>query len=137
MDSKLNQLKGLMKKLVPRQLRKSCYFVSRCGADVYQLFKSLCSPETVDAKPFEEVKNLLINHLETQPTKFAQRYKFHSIVQTEGQSASDFISKLRTVGADCEFSFIGWFKRFFYLILVYPRTSQQPQSCIKYTSQET
>ena len=25
----------------------------------------------------------------------------------------------------------------FYLILVYPRTSQQPQSCIKYTSQET
>ena len=64
----------------------------------------MCSPETVDAKLFEEVKNLLINHLEPQPIKFAQRYKFHSIVQTEGQSACDFISKLRTVGEDCEFS---------------------------------
>jgi hypothetical protein len=77
-------------------------FIARLDADVYKLLKSLCSPDAITTKA--DVKKLLVDHLAPKSTKFAQRYRFHKIVQSEGQSASLFIAELRARGADCEFT---------------------------------
>ena len=68
-------------------------FISKVDGGVYQLTKSLVSPEKLEEKRYKDVKKLLIEHLSPKPTKFAQRYKFHKIVQNE-LSASDFIARL-------------------------------------------
>ena len=79
-------------------------FIARCDGQVYKTIKSLVSPEEVDTKTFEEVKNLLLDHLSPKPTKFAMRYKFHKLAQKPGQSVASFVAELRTVGKECEYN---------------------------------
>ena len=79
-------------------------FISKVDGSVYKLIKSLCRPDTVESRSYEEVKQLIIEHISPRPTKFAQRYKFHKLVQREGQAASDFISELKSTGAECEYT---------------------------------
>ena len=86
------------------RMKNLATFVSKVDSGVYKLIKSLCRPETVNAMSYDDVKKRLMEHLSPKPTKFAQRYKFHKLVQREGQSASEFISELKSVGAECEYT---------------------------------
>ena len=69
-------------------------FLSNCSAEIYSSMKSLANPGDPSSKTFEELKNLLCNHLEPKPAKTLQRYLFSNAKQKTGQSISDYVAEL-------------------------------------------
>ncbi|KAL5258791.1 hypothetical protein ACHWQZ_G009300 [Mnemiopsis leidyi] len=79
-------------------------FIAKTDEGMYKLLKSLVSPKPVGECSYEECKNLILNHLAPAPTKFAQRYKLRSCVQESDESTATYISRLRTIANECEFT---------------------------------
>lgn len=79
-------------------------FIAKTDEGMYKLLKSLTSPKPVGECSYEECKTLILNHLAPAPTKFAQRYKFRSCVQESEESTATYISRLRTIANECEFT---------------------------------
>ena len=79
-------------------------FIAKTDEGMYKLLKSLVSPKPVGECSYEECKNLILNHLAPAPTKFAQRYKLRSCVQESDESTAAYISRLRTIANECEFT---------------------------------
>ena len=79
-------------------------FIAKIDEGMYKLLKSLTSPKSVGDCSYEECKTLILNHLAPAPTKFAQRYKLRSCVQESDESAATYISRLRSIANECEFT---------------------------------
>ncbi|KAM7293707.1 uncharacterized protein ISCGN_023302 [Ixodes scapularis] len=87
---------------VPTELQVDA-FVSLIGPKTYALLKSLTAPETPSSKSFEELRQLLRNHLSPKPSVIGERAKFHRRSQTEDESISEFVAEIRRLAQTCEF----------------------------------
>ena len=48
------------------------------GAKTYSLTKSLCQPDSIDSKPYNDIINLLENHFCPKLSEIVQRFKFNT-----------------------------------------------------------
>ncbi|KAM7289424.1 uncharacterized protein ISCGN_029553 [Ixodes scapularis] len=87
---------------VPAELQVDA-FVSSIGPKTYALLKSLTAPETPSSKSFEELRQLLRNHLSPKPSVIGERAKFHRRPQTEDESISEFVAEIGRLAQTCEF----------------------------------
>lgn len=87
---------------VPAELQVDA-FVSLIGPKTYALLKSLTAPETPSSKSFEELRQLLRNHLSPKPSVIGERAKFHRRSQTEDETISEFVAEIRRLAQTCEF----------------------------------
>ena len=79
-------------------------FVAKMDEGMYKLLKSLASPKAMGDCSYEECKQLLLDHLAPAPTKFAQRYKLRSCLQEADESTATYISRLRSIANECDFT---------------------------------
>ena len=66
--------------------------------------QSLCAKETRRKLPFEQLKAKLDSQYGIEKIVLAERYRFYNYKQREGQSFTDYISKLRQLATTCEWS---------------------------------
>ena len=79
-------------------------FISKLDEHMYKLLKSLVSPKDLNACTYEECKKAIVDHLCPAPTKFAQRFKLRSCTQEENEGTAAYISRLRTIANECDFT---------------------------------
>ena len=83
--------------------KRKAIFLSVCGRKIYKLMCDLLSPAKPGDKSFQELSDLVRNHLQPKPSEIVQRYKFHSCFRQADQSVSDHVAHLRNLSTDCNF----------------------------------
>ena len=76
------------------------------GSNCFRVLKDLAFPNALNTKTFdwEQLATLLREHFKPTRLKIAERYRFHSAVQQQGQSIADFVRELKKLAGTCEFT---------------------------------
>ena len=77
--------------------------LSNVNAEMYELLKSLCNPETISQCDYQVLKTRLVDHLMPKPAIHLQRYKFSMCNQEPNETVAKYINRLKTISADCNF----------------------------------
>ena len=69
----------------------------------FRVLKDLAFPDVSNMKTFAQLVTLLREHFKPTRLKITERDHFHSAVQKQGQSITDFIHELKKLAGACEF----------------------------------
>jgi len=78
-------------------------FLNALGAKTFQLLSTLCTPAAPTSLMFNEIVQMLKQHLDPIPNIIAQQYKFGQCKQREGNSISEFVAALKALSVHAEF----------------------------------
>ena len=81
---------------------KRAVFLATIGKPGYKLLRSLCQNDT-KSRTFEQLVEILKNHLQPKPNVIAERFKFYKRDRLNGESVSCYIAELRKLSEYCEF----------------------------------
>ncbi|XP_013191481.2 uncharacterized protein K02A2.6 [Amyelois transitella] len=73
------------------------------GQDTYSLMCDLCSPAHPESKTFDELVNLVAQHLEPQRSEIAERHVFRLRRQRVGETLTDYLQNLKHLATTCNF----------------------------------
>ena len=81
------------------------FFLTMIGRDAYKVAHTLCSPKVPDVDyNYNELLTLLKMHYTTVGLQIAESFKFRKCVQKDGESISDYVSRLRKCASTCDYS---------------------------------
>ncbi len=83
--------------------KKVAVLLSLMGAKTYVLLHSLLSPEKPADKTFQQIVDILNEHLNPKPLVIAERFRFHKRNQAKGESFSEYIAELCRLSEHCQF----------------------------------
>ncbi|XP_068234092.1 uncharacterized protein [Palaemon carinicauda] len=83
--------------------KKRAVFLSAVGAPTYGLLKTLLAPNKPSSRTYQELTELLKNHLHPKPILIAERYKFYNRKQRPGESITDYATEQRKLAETCQF----------------------------------
>ncbi|XP_068228060.1 uncharacterized protein [Palaemon carinicauda] len=75
--------------------KKRAVFLSAVGAPTYGLLKTLLAPNKPSSRTYQELTELLKNHLHPKPILIAERFKFYDWKQRPGESITDYATEQR------------------------------------------
>ena len=78
-------------------------FLSIMGPKTFNLLRDLLQPVKPGSKTYEEIVDILTNHLSHKPLVIAERFRFHKRGQEEGESDTMFMAARRKLAEHCEF----------------------------------
>ena len=84
--------------------KKKAILLSTCGAETYQLIRSLVAPQKPTEKSLSDIIQLVRDHHTPPPSAIVQRFRFHSRTQKEGETVAEFIADLRKLSEHCKFA---------------------------------
>lgn len=88
---------------IANQDKKRAIYLSVCGSKVYKLMCDLLAPAKPGDKSYQELTELVKNHLQPKPSEIVQRYKFHTAFRQNGQTIAEYVAQLRHLSRDCNF----------------------------------
>ena len=83
--------------------KKASTLLTIVGAKTYNLIRNLCTPTLPSNKTYQQIVELVKNHLQPAPSEIAERYKFNQLNQKEGESIADYLAKLKQASTYCNF----------------------------------
>ena len=83
--------------------QKRAIFITIIGDETYSLLRSLLAPAKPNTKSYEDLANILNDHLKPKPVVIAERYKFYERSQKENETVSEFLAAIRKLSIKCEF----------------------------------
>ena len=83
--------------------RKKAVLLTVIGSKAYGLLRNLLSPSKPAEKEFDEIVQVMQNHLNPRPLIIAERFKFHRRNQGENESVAQNMGELRKLCEKCEF----------------------------------
>ena len=83
--------------------KKRAVLLSACGTSIYKLLKTLVAPAELTSKSFEELVKLAQEHYTPKPSVIISRFKFNTSFRQEGESITQFVTRLRDLASLCEY----------------------------------
>ena len=83
--------------------RQRAVFLSVCGAQTYQLIRSLVVPAKPTDKTLKELMDLVKEHLQPAPSVIMQRFNFNGRMQKGEEAVAEYVAELRRIAEHCEF----------------------------------
>ena len=83
--------------------KKRAVLLSVCRVKTYKPIKNLVNPRKPTDKSFEELVNLVKNHLNPRPSSIPYRCKFNSRFRQQGETVQQYVAELRNLSEHCEF----------------------------------
>ena len=83
--------------------QKVAVLLTVIGSKSYGLLRNLVSPAKPAEKKFEDIVEVMKNHLNPKPLIIAERFKFHRRNQGENESISQYVAELRKLSEKCDF----------------------------------
>eukprot|EP00731_Ephydatia_muelleri_P017267 Em0010g365a len=83
--------------------RQRAVFLSVCGAQTYQLIRSLVVPAKPSDKTLKELMDLVKEHLQPAPSVIMQRFNFNGRMQKGEEAVAEYVAELRRIAEHCEF----------------------------------
>ena len=77
--------------------------LSAIGAPTFDRVCDLLAPEEPDTKTFAELSTLLTRHFEVPRVLIAERYRFRTRLQEEGETIAEYDAALRKLATHCKF----------------------------------
>ena len=77
--------------------------ISIMGADTYKLLKNFLHPNTPSERTFSENCKIFSDYFSSKPIIIAERFKFYTRNQKEGESIASYIVTLKNLSSTCEF----------------------------------
>ncbi|XP_075157818.1 uncharacterized protein LOC142231085 [Haematobia irritans] len=78
-------------------------FITLIGAEAYEILASLTVPLKPKDKSISQLLKILTDHFAPKANEIAERYKFYSRDQKEGEPIADYIVELKALAATCNF----------------------------------
>ncbi|XP_065195816.1 uncharacterized protein LOC135827216 [Sycon ciliatum] len=88
-------------KIVDDDLKKAT-MLNVIGGPAFDLLRDLLAPDEPDSK-YEELKDVLKDHLAPKPLVIGERYRFYQRNQRQGESIVSSVAELRRLARTCEF----------------------------------
>jgi len=88
---------------ITEEAKKRAVFLSVIGASTYKLLSSLIAPDEPGDKEYTFLVDKLSKHFTPAPSKIVERFKFHTRFHKPGESATVFVSELRSIAKHCNF----------------------------------
>lgn len=103
-DSYLQRLQNYITlKGVTNATTKLHIFLNCIGPKHYQVLKNLTAPNTPESKTYEDLVQILRNHIAPEPGEVAQQHKFCLRIQQEQESIANYVAGLKEIGGKCNF----------------------------------
>ena len=83
--------------------KKRAILLSAVGSETYKLICDLLAPTKPGQKSYEELVEVVKDHLQPKPSEIVCRFKFHTRSRLETESVSTFVAQLRHLSQDCNF----------------------------------
>lgn len=83
--------------------RKRAILLNLLNEETYQLVFNLCLPIEPEKKSYSDLINLIDKHFKPTVSIFAARYKFYNAKKEESESSREWIARLRSLAAACDF----------------------------------
>ena len=83
--------------------QKVAVLLTVIGSKAYSLLRNLLAPAKPADKDFDEIVQVLQNHLSPKPLIIAERFKFHRRNQGENESVAQYLAELRKLSENCQF----------------------------------
>ena len=84
-------------------VKQTAILLSSIGPKMYNLLRSLTTPQLPSTKSYEELCKCLQDHLSPAPLEIVEQFKFHKRIQQEGESVSTFLAEIRKLSEYCNF----------------------------------
>ncbi|CAC5384147.1 unnamed protein product [Mytilus coruscus] len=84
--------------------KKRSIFLTVCGEKTYSLLRNVCAPAKPNTKTFDNLKEVLTDHLRPKPLIIAERFKFHQRKQESHEKVRDYLANLRKLTDTCQFN---------------------------------
>ncbi|XP_045455951.1 uncharacterized protein K02A2.6-like [Melitaea cinxia] len=91
-------LKGVTSATIKVQIFLNCI-----GPKYYQVLKNITAPECLESKSYDDLVELLRNHIAPEPGEVAQQHKFCLRQQHECESIANYVAGLKEIGGKCNF----------------------------------
>jgi len=83
-------------------------FIGSCELQTLQKLTALCKPKQITNLPFEEIKKVIEQYVKpSQKLLIAERTSFLQLSQSNNESISDYVSRLRMQSEGCKWNDIG------------------------------
>lgn len=79
-------------------------FITLIGAEAYEVLSSLTVPLQPKDKTLNQLLKILNDHFEPKANEIAERYKFYSRNQKEGEPMADYIVEIKSLASTCNFN---------------------------------
>ena len=86
------------------EAKQRAAFCTYIDSSTFKLLCSLCAPNKPEELSLEQLQAKLDQQFGTKKLVLAERYRFYSYKQLEGQSLSEYIAELRHLAASCDWS---------------------------------
>ncbi|CAB0032938.1 unnamed protein product [Trichogramma brassicae] len=67
------------------------------------LLRNLCIPDAPSTKTYQQLTQLMKNHLQPAPSEIVERYNFKGCIQKESESVKSFCARLKQLAMHCSF----------------------------------
>ncbi|XP_074039987.1 uncharacterized protein [Leptinotarsa decemlineata] len=88
---------------ITEEKRKKAILLNTLSEKCYILLRNLCVPNLPEDKPFEDLCNLLSEHLAPVKSLFAERLKFYTASRETSESVADWEAKIKKLASNCQF----------------------------------
>lgn len=82
---------------------KRALLINCCGEESYRLLSNLCVPKEPTEVKFADLIKHFDKHFLPPKLYFPERYKFYNAVKNESESIQEWASRVRCLGAKCNF----------------------------------
>ncbi|CAM1298564.1 Uncharacterised protein r2_g823 [Pycnogonum litorale] len=83
--------------------KKIAVLLSMIGKDAYATARDLCLPIKPSDKSYTDLSALLKQHFRPKVLEVAETYRFHHTIQSENESISDYVNRLKRQATNCNF----------------------------------
>ena len=88
---------------IEAEAKKKGILLTVIGGEAYTLLRSLTEPHSPSQKTYQQIVDILKNHLNPKPIVIAERWKFYQRCQNEGEALKDYLAELRRLSRHCKF----------------------------------
>lgn len=79
-------------------------FLAMVGDETYELMSNLTSPQAPSSLSYDQLKEVMANHLQPKPSIMAERYRFRQRRQRADENLANYIADLKRLARYCEFN---------------------------------
>ena len=88
---------------ITNDTKKVAVLLTAIGPKAYSLLRNLLAPVNPATKEYEELIDVMKDHLRPKPVVIAERFKFHRRNQGDGETVAQYMVELRKLAEYCDF----------------------------------
>ena len=83
--------------------KKAAHLLVRVDSEAFKLIKQLVAPAKINAKSYDQIVEIMNEHLNPKPSEVMERFNFNQARQEATETVAEFTAKLKKLALNCNF----------------------------------